>query len=172
MLENQPESSIYEAISLTSMDDSSGKLIRVRETNNLYLHLARDRHWQRKWITESSSLVDLHPRQKSLNGSRILPITQWPCLQATVIEMMLRPSPSNWSVCLTSIDGQVRLAVAQDSSLIQVRLASRKKFRAMASFNKVTGIPNLVEEDSESCVLALTSSSAPQFPEMSLCLGV
>ena len=42
--ENQPESLINEAISLTSMDDCSIKQIRVREPINPYLHLARDGH--------------------------------------------------------------------------------------------------------------------------------
>ena len=41
-LENQPESLLNETISLTSMGDSSVKLTRVEEPNNLYLHLARD----------------------------------------------------------------------------------------------------------------------------------
>ena len=50
-LENQPESLINEVISLTSMDDSSVKLTRVGWPNNLYMHLARDGHWQRKWIS-------------------------------------------------------------------------------------------------------------------------
>ena len=43
-LENQSESLIYEAISLISTDDSSVKLTRNREPNNLYLYLARDVH--------------------------------------------------------------------------------------------------------------------------------
>ena len=42
------------------------------EPNNLYPHLATDRHWQRKWILFISSSEDLHSRQKSLNGSLIL----------------------------------------------------------------------------------------------------
>ena len=42
MLENQAESSIYEAISLISIDDSSIKLKRNEEPKKLYLHLARD----------------------------------------------------------------------------------------------------------------------------------
>ena len=41
-LENQIESLINGAISLTSMDDSSIKLKRAGESNNPYLHLARD----------------------------------------------------------------------------------------------------------------------------------
>ena len=44
ILENQPESMMNEAISLTSIDDSSVKLTRVGEQNKLYLHLARDGH--------------------------------------------------------------------------------------------------------------------------------
>ena len=51
---------------------------------------------------------------------------------ATVIEMMLRPSPSCWLVRLLSIEG---LAVEQDASLIQDRLVSLEKFLALASLN-------------------------------------
>ena len=43
-LENQPESLINEAISLMSIDDISVKLARNGEPNELFLHLARDRH--------------------------------------------------------------------------------------------------------------------------------
>ena len=43
-LENQPESLINKAISLTSMDSSFVKLTRVGVLNNLYMHLARDGH--------------------------------------------------------------------------------------------------------------------------------
>ena len=77
-LEYQPVSLINEATSLTSMDESSVKLTSVGEPDNPISH------WQRKWITDSSFLAYLHPRQNSLNGSRILPaclpITQWPAL--------------------------------------------------------------------------------------------
>ena len=56
------------------------------------------KHWQRKWKTIFCSSTDLHPRQKTLAGSRILyaclPITQWPVNKATVIEMTLRSSRS------------------------------------------------------------------------------
>ena len=44
MLENQPESLINKDMSLTSMDDSSVKLTRNGELNNIFLHLARDGH--------------------------------------------------------------------------------------------------------------------------------
>ena len=43
-LANQPDSLIYEAIPLMSIDDSSIKLTRNGEPNNLFLHLARDGH--------------------------------------------------------------------------------------------------------------------------------
>ena len=88
------------------MDDSSGKPARVGEANNLYLNLARDGHWQRKWTTVSSFSADMQPRQKSSNRSSILFaclfIIQWPVSIAIVIEMMssihLRPSePSGGS---------------------------------------------------------------------------
>ena len=106
-LENQPESLINEAIFLISRDDSSVKLIRNGEPNNLYLHLARERHWQRKWIAVSSFSTALYPRQKLLNGSLVLsaclPITQWPLNTVTVVEMISRPSPNNLLVCILSI---------------------------------------------------------------------
>ena len=35
-------------MSLTSMDESSFKLKRIEGSNNLYLHLAKDGHWQNK----------------------------------------------------------------------------------------------------------------------------
>ena len=41
-LEKQPESFINDTVYLTSIDDSSIKLLRNREPNNLYLHLVRD----------------------------------------------------------------------------------------------------------------------------------
>ena len=160
MQENEPESLTNDSISLTSMDDTSIKLTRVRETNNLYLHYARDGIWQRKCITVSSSSAEIgscrllsKPKRnycvtrheilavplwptflntKPLNGSPILSAylltIQWPVSMANVIEMMLRPSPSNWLVRLLSIDGQVSLPVERDSSLIQDRLASRVNF--------------------------------------------
>ena len=43
-LENKPERLRNEPIPLTSMDDSSIRLTRVGESNNLYLDLARDGH--------------------------------------------------------------------------------------------------------------------------------
>ena len=46
MLENQAESSMYEVISLISIDDSSIMLARNEEPNTLYLCLARNGHWQ------------------------------------------------------------------------------------------------------------------------------
>ena len=106
--EKQPESLIYEAVPLILIDDSVVKLTRNGEPNNLYLHLANEGHWQRKW-----KAADLHPQQKSLNGSLIisscLPITQWPVSTATVVDIMSRPRSSNWLVRLLSIRGQVSL---------------------------------------------------------------
>ena len=135
-----------------SIDDSSVKLTRNREPNNLLLHLSKDRHLQKKWITASSFSADSHPQQMSLNGSRILsaclPITQWPVSMATVVEMMSRSSPSNWFVRLLSIKGQVRLTVEQDSSLTQHRLPMRKNFRSIDNLNEASGIPNSIEDDS------------------------
>ena len=46
-LKNQPESLIYAAISLISMDDSSFKLTWNGKSNKLFLYLARDEHWQK-----------------------------------------------------------------------------------------------------------------------------
>ena len=46
-LENQPESLIYEIISLISIDDSIVKLTRNRKPNNLYLHPTRDSFFPR-----------------------------------------------------------------------------------------------------------------------------
>ena len=43
-LENQLEILINEAVSLTSIDDSSVELTIIGEPNNLYLHLARHGH--------------------------------------------------------------------------------------------------------------------------------
>ena len=65
-----------------------------------------------------------------------------------VIEMMLLPSPSNFLVRLLFIEGQVGLTVKQDSSVIQVRLTSRKNFCAIASLNEVSSIPKSIKEDS------------------------
>ena len=42
------------------------------------------------------------------------------------------------------------LAVEQDSSLMQDRLASLENFRAMSSLNEVSGIPKLIEKDARS----------------------
>ena len=123
---NQFEDLINEAIFLTSMNDSFVRLARIEEPNNIYLHLARDGHWQRKWTIVSSSSAGQHPPQKSLkcsgNPSACLPITQWPASTATVIEMMSRPSPSNWLVSLLSIEDHVSLALKQGFSLTQDRL--------------------------------------------------
>ena len=158
-LENQLENLINEVISLMSIYNSSVKLTRNGEPNNVYLELARDGHWQRKWITISSSSTDLHPWQKSLNVSIIcsafLPITQWLIRMATVVKMMPRPTPSNWLVRLLSTKGQLSLAVKQDSSLIQDRLASRKNFRATANLTEAWVTPNSFEEVSESSAPAL-----------------
>ena len=79
-------------------------------------HLARERHWQKKWTTVSSSSVNLYPRQK--NGSLILstclPITQWPVSMASVINVI--PSTSKWIIRLISTKGQV-FSLLQCSSL-------------------------------------------------------
>ena len=123
-LENQPKSLINEAISLTPMDDSSVMLIRGGKPNNLYLRLARDEHWQRKWITVSSSSADLHPQQNSLNESSILsvylPIKQRPVNTANVIEMLLRLSPSN---CKNRIFG-----TSDEEWKIQIYIIHNKKY--------------------------------------------
>ena len=133
-------------------DDSSVKLTRNGEPYNLYLHLARNGHWQWKWIKISSSAADLHSRQKSLNGSLILnacfPSTQWPVSTATVVEMASLPSPSNWLVRFLSIKGQVSPVVKQDFSLIQNMLPCRKNFRAMANLTEASSIPNSIEANS------------------------
>ena len=71
-LENQPKRLINGALSLISIDGFSIKPTRNVVPNNLYLHLAKDGHWQRKWITVCSSPEDLHPQQKSLKWSVIL----------------------------------------------------------------------------------------------------
>ena len=42
-------------------------------------------------------------------------------------------------------------------------MASRKNIHALANFNETSGIPNLIDEDSERCAPALASSSALQF---------
>ena len=52
-LEIQPESLIYEAVYLISIDDSSVKLTRNGNQNNLYLHLAREGHCQKKNVDNS-----------------------------------------------------------------------------------------------------------------------
>ena len=113
-LKNQPESLINEPISLKSMDVSSKSQI-----TSIYTSKVMD-------IGRESRQLSLHAWQKSLNGicilSACLPIKQWPVSMAIVIEMMLRPSPFNWLVRLLSIEGQVSLAVEQDSSLIYDRL--------------------------------------------------
>ena len=167
-LENQTESLIYEAISLISIGDSSVKLTRNGETNNLYLRLARDGHWQRKWITASSSSANLHPRQQSLNGSLILsaclPITQWLVSTVTVVYMTSRPRPSYWLVSLLSIKGQVSIAVEQDYSLTQDRLASRKNFHSISKLTEASGIPSSIEENSGKSAPGMAGSSALQFP--------
>ena len=38
------------------------KLTRIGQSNNVYLHLASDGHWQRKWITVFSSSAALYLR--------------------------------------------------------------------------------------------------------------
>ena len=118
----------------------------------LHIHLANDGHWQRKWITVSSSSADLHPRQKLLNESCILSacLPQCPVSMATIIERRLWLNPSNWSVRFLSIEGQVNLAVEQDSSLTQYILYSRKNFELS------------IEEHSGRSV----SSSVLQFPRI------
>ena len=149
-LENQPERLINEAISLISVDDSSVKLTRNGEPNDLFLHLARDGHCQ-----------------KSLNGrlifSACLSITQWHVSMATVVKMMSWSSLNNWFLGLLSIKCHVSLAVERNSLLTQDRLASRKNFLAIADLNELSGIRNSIEDDSERSVSAL------QFPRMLLC---
>ena len=44
-LENQLENVVNEAISITSIADSSAKLTRIGELNNLYLYLANGEHF-------------------------------------------------------------------------------------------------------------------------------
>ena len=41
-----------------SKDESTVKLTIIGKPNKLYLHLARDVHWQRKWTTMFSLSVD------------------------------------------------------------------------------------------------------------------
>ena len=65
----------------------------------------------------------------------------------------------------------MRLAVKQDSSLIQHLLASQENFRAMASLNKVSDILRLIDKGSRSSAPALACSSALQVPGMSQCPG-
>ena len=111
---------------------------------------------RKNWISITSFSADLHPRQKSLNGSYVLSTslstTQWPVSVATLVELMSRPSQSNWLVRLLSIKDQTSLAVKQNSSLTQNRLASRKNFRTMPNLTDASGIPNSVDKDSGSSV--------------------
>ena len=100
---------INEAISLTSMDDSSVKLIRL-ESEITYIYTSQE-------IGIDAEVVKWEQHVS----------------MATVIELMIRPSPSNWLVRLLSIEGQVSLCVQQDFSLAQYRLKSRKNFRAKDS---------------------------------------
>ena len=155
-----------------SIDDSFVKLTKNGELNNLYLHLARDGHWHRKCLTVSSSSTKLYLRQKSLNGSLILfvclNIMQWPVNTATVVYTTFRPRQCNWLRHLLSIKGQVSLAVEQVSSLTQDRLVSRRNLRLMSNLTKSSDIPNSIVEDSERTTQAVGSSSARQFPGMSL----
>ena len=81
---------------------------------------------------------------------------------ATVIEMMLQTSPYNWLVRLLS-----NLAMEQDSSLIQDRLASRENFRVVASLTYVSVIRKSTEGISERSAPALASSFALQFTGIS-----
>ena len=133
-LENQPESFISEALSLISVDVNFVNLTRNGEPNNLYVHLARYGHCQRKWRTVSSSSTDLHPRQKSLNSNTIF--------SAYLPIMMSRQSPSNWLVRLLYIKDQVSLAVEQNSTLTQDKLASRNS--ALANLTKASDTPNSI----------------------------
>ena len=82
---------------------------------------------------------------------------------ATVIEMLLRLSPSNY-LC---IEGQVSQAVEQDFLLIQVRLASRENFRAISGLKEESCIPKSVKEDRGISAPVLTSSSVLRFPAIS-----
>ena len=152
-----------------SIDDSSAKVTRNGEPINVYLH------WQRMLKAVSSSSADQHPLHKSLNMSLILsaclPITQWPVITATVIEMTSRPRPSIWLVLLLSIKGWVSLAAEQNTSLTQYKLASWKNFRSMSNLVEVNGILNSIEEDSGWRVPALPSLTALQHFGILLCPG-
>ena len=68
--------------------------------------------------------------------------------------------------CLLSIKSQVSLAMEQNSSLAQDKLASRKNYRVMVKLTKAIGIPNLIEEDFEKSAAAMAISYALQFPGM------
>ena len=74
-------------------------------------------------------------------------------------------------VHLLSIKGQVSLAVEQNSSLTQDRLASRKHFCARANLTEASGTPNSIEEDSGRSSPALACPSSLQFPGMLQCPG-
>ena len=127
-----------------------------------------------KWITVSSSSADLHPRQAEVvkwepDSFRMSSHNAMTCKHDR--DMTSRPRPRNWLVHLLPIKGQVSLAVEQDSSLTQDRLASRKNFRSMSNLTEESWIPNSIEEDCGRRAPALSSSAALQFPRMLLWPG-
>ena len=61
--------------------------------------------------------------------------------------MISRSNPSNWFVSLLSIKSQVSLAVQQDSSLNQDRLASRKNFRTIVNLKEASGISRQLRKE-------------------------
>ena len=61
------------------------------------------------------------------------------------------------------------LAMEQDSSSTQDKMASRKNFRSMSNLIEANGIPKSIKEDSSRSTSALASSSVVQFPKMLLC---
>ena len=98
------------------MDDSSVKLTKIGKQNNIIIITApgRRRVLTKKVIIVSSSLAELYPRQKLLDGNCILspclPINQWPVSIATAIEMTLQSSSNKWFMRLLSIKDQVNRA--------------------------------------------------------------
>ena len=75
---------------------------------------------------------------------------------------------NNWFVRLLSFEGQVSLAVEQNSSLIQYRLASQRNFYAISNLTKVSGIPKSTDEDSgrntQALTIALQFAVLPRYP--------
>ena len=137
-------------------DSGSSKLAQANSSANLDLHLQR-------WALS-----------KKLNNSLLFLSGFAPTAEVVGWELhSFRMSSHNTINCkhgqcdrlvrLLSIEDQVNLAVEQDSSLTQDRLASRKNFRATASLTKS------IEEDSGSTILAQANSSALQFSGILLC---